>query len=142
MSLIEKSDVKNHLSPHSEQKYIWANPKAGPIQPGFSVALNRTQSPKSGPIFSGFRRGTFVVWPICPANRSCYRLHSSGARGIKMRAAVKPHSVFLRSGCILPDRLDPCRQPIGEEWSVVDEIPALVFDTVIRQAGMAFHVAA
>ena len=48
------------------------------------------------------------------------------------------HSVFLRSGCVLPDRLDPCRQPIGEGWSVVEEIPALVFDTMIRQAGWHF----
>ena len=51
---------------------------------------------------------------------------------------MKLHSVFLRRGCILPDRLDPCRQPIGEEWSVVEEIPALVFDTMIRQAGWHF----
>ncbi len=51
---------------------------------------------------------------------------------------MKLHSVFLRRGCILPDRLDPCRQSIGEEWSVVEEIPALVFDTMIRQAGWHF----
>ncbi len=48
------------------------------------------------------------------------------------------HSVFLRRECVLPDPLDPCQQPIGEEWSVVEEIPALVFDTMIRQAGWHF----
>src|SRR5208282_3253277 len=57
---------------------------------------------------------------------------------IQKRATVKVHSVFLRRECILPDRLDPCRQPIGEEWSVVEGIPALVFDTMIRQAGWHF----
>ena len=51
---------------------------------------------------------------------------------------MKLHSVFLRSGCILPDRLDPCLQPVGADWSVVEEIPALVFDTMIRQAGWHF----
>lgn len=51
---------------------------------------------------------------------------------------MNPHSVFLRSGCILPDRLDPCLQPISNEWSVVEEIPALVFDTMIRQTGWHF----
>jgi hypothetical protein len=51
---------------------------------------------------------------------------------------VKLHSVFLRNGCILPDRLDACRQPVSEGWSVVEEIPALVFDTMIRQAGWHF----
>lgn len=51
---------------------------------------------------------------------------------------MKLHSVFLRNGCILPDRLDPNRQPIGEAWNLVDEIPAPVFDTMIRQAGWHF----
>lgn len=51
---------------------------------------------------------------------------------------MKLHSVFLRNGSILPDRLDPCRQPVSEGWSVVEEIPALVFDTMIRQAGWHF----
>lgn len=51
---------------------------------------------------------------------------------------MKLHSVFLRRGCILPDRLDLSQQPIGEEWSVVEEIAALVFDTMIRQAGWHF----
>ena len=51
---------------------------------------------------------------------------------------MNPHSVFLRSGCILPDRLDPGLKPISAEWSVVEEIPALVFDTIIRQAGWHF----
>ena len=48
------------------------------------------------------------------------------------------HSVFLRSECILPDQLDPFRQPIDKEWTIVEEIPALVFDTMIRQAGWHF----
>jgi len=51
---------------------------------------------------------------------------------------VKRHSVFLREGCILPDRLDPLREPIGDKWSLVEEIPAPVFDTMIRHAGWHF----
>lgn len=51
---------------------------------------------------------------------------------------MKLHSVFLRNGCILPDRFDLSRQPIGKEWSVVEEIPALVFDAMVRQAGWHF----
>jgi hypothetical protein len=51
---------------------------------------------------------------------------------------MKLHSVLLRRECILPDRLDPRLQPVGEEWSVVEEIPALIFDTMIRQAGWHF----
>lgn len=51
---------------------------------------------------------------------------------------MNPHSVFLRSGCILPDRLDPCLKPISDDWSVVEEIPALVFDTMIRKTGWHF----
>lgn len=51
---------------------------------------------------------------------------------------MKPHSVFLRTECILPKRLDPLREPIGDHWTCVEEIPASVFDTMIRQAGWHF----
>jgi hypothetical protein len=48
---------------------------------------------------------------------------------------VKRHSVFLRKGCVLPDRLDPVRVPFGSRWMLVEEIAAPVFDTMIRHAG-------
>ena len=51
---------------------------------------------------------------------------------------MKLHSVFLRSDCILPGRLNPSKQPVGPDWSIVEEIPALVFDTMVRQAGWHF----
>jgi hypothetical protein len=51
---------------------------------------------------------------------------------------VKLHSVFLRKGCILPKRLDPLREPVGDDWMRVEEIPASIFDTMIRQAGWHF----
>lgn len=51
---------------------------------------------------------------------------------------MKLHSVFLRKGCILPDRLDPLREPVGDSWTLVEEITAPVFDTMIRQAGWHF----
>jgi hypothetical protein len=51
---------------------------------------------------------------------------------------VKIHSVFLRNECILPKRLDPLREPVGDHWTHVEEIPASVFDTMIRQAGWHF----
>lgn len=51
---------------------------------------------------------------------------------------MKLHSVFLRNECILPKRLDPLREPVGDGWMRVEEIPASVFDTMIRQAGWHF----
>ena len=51
---------------------------------------------------------------------------------------MKPHSVFLRKACILPERLDPVREPCGENWMLVAEIAASVFDTMIRQKGWHF----
>jgi hypothetical protein len=51
---------------------------------------------------------------------------------------MKLHTVFLRSGCILPDELAHRQRPIGEEWSSVEDIPALVFDSMIRRAGWHF----
>ncbi len=51
---------------------------------------------------------------------------------------MKPHSVFLRKECVLPERLDPLREPVGENWHLVEEITAPVFDTMIRRMGWCF----
>jgi hypothetical protein len=51
---------------------------------------------------------------------------------------LNPHSVFLRNQCVLPDRLDPLREPCGEHWTLVVEITASIFDTMIRQMGWHF----
>lgn len=51
---------------------------------------------------------------------------------------MKLHSVFLRSGCILPHGMDPLCQPFGETWTHVEEIAATQFDSMVRQAGWHF----
>ena len=51
---------------------------------------------------------------------------------------MKPHSVFLRKECVLPEPLDPLTEPVGEDWIRVEEIAAAVFDTMIRQKGWHF----
>lgn len=51
---------------------------------------------------------------------------------------MKSHSVFLRNGCVLPNRLDPLSEPVGDHWARVEELDALIFDTMIRQAGWHF----
>jgi hypothetical protein len=51
---------------------------------------------------------------------------------------VKLHSVFLRKDCILPNPLNPLQTSFGDQWTHVEEIPASVFDTMIRQAGWHF----
>ncbi|MGA8740248.1 MAG: hypothetical protein WB561_03570 [Terracidiphilus sp.] len=51
---------------------------------------------------------------------------------------VKPRSVFLRVGCILPDCLNPLLRPVCANWGLVEEISAPIFDTMIRQAAWHF----
>lgn len=51
---------------------------------------------------------------------------------------MKLHSVFLREGCILPNRLDPLQEPVGAHWTRIEDLAAPVFDTMIRQAGWRF----
>ena len=51
---------------------------------------------------------------------------------------MKPHSIFLRKDCVLPEPLDPLTEPVGENWMRVEEIAATVFDTMIRQKGWHF----
>lgn len=48
------------------------------------------------------------------------------------------HSIFLRSGCILPDHLDLLREPFGESWTHIEEIESPAFDAMIRRAGWHF----
>lgn len=52
---------------------------------------------------------------------------------------MKLHSVFLRSGCILPDGLDLLTERVGENWTIVEEITAPVLDTMIRRMGWHFQ---
>ena len=51
---------------------------------------------------------------------------------------MKIHSVALRDDCTLPDRLDPYRTRLCHGWTLVEEITAMVFDTMVRQAGWHF----
>ena len=51
---------------------------------------------------------------------------------------MRLHSIFLRKECILPDHLDPLRESFGQNWMLVNEISAAVFDKMIRQTGWHF----
>jgi hypothetical protein len=48
------------------------------------------------------------------------------------------HSIFLRNGCTLPDRVDPQREPFCDNWAHVEKIEASDFDVMIRRAGWHF----
>jgi hypothetical protein len=48
------------------------------------------------------------------------------------------HSVFLRSGCALPGRVDPLREHFCDNWTHVEKIEASDFDVMIRRAGWHF----
>ena len=48
------------------------------------------------------------------------------------------HSIFLRNGCILPDRVDPLRESFCDNWAHVENIEASDFDVMIRRAGWHF----
>lgn len=51
---------------------------------------------------------------------------------------MNPHSVFLRKQCTLPERLDPHTEPVGENWTLVEEIAAPDLDAMIRRLGWRF----
>ena len=60
----------------------------------------------------------------------------------KSAASLNPHSVFLRNQCVLPDRLDPLREPCGEHWTLVEEITALDFRHHDPPDGLALSLGA
>ena len=51
---------------------------------------------------------------------------------------MKLHSMFLRSGCELPERVDPPKEPFCDNWAHVENIEAPNFDVMIRKAGWHF----
>lgn len=51
---------------------------------------------------------------------------------------MSPHSVYLRRNCRLPDQLDPLTQPFGDSWTLIEEITAPVFETMIRRLDWHF----
>jgi hypothetical protein len=48
------------------------------------------------------------------------------------------HSIFLRSGCTLPDRVDPLGKPFCDDWAQVETVEASDLDVMIRRAGWHF----
>ena len=51
---------------------------------------------------------------------------------------MKPHTVFLRSGCILPDRFDLRQEPFCDGWTETLGAPVSEVDARIRKAGWHF----
>ena len=140
MSLIKQSDVKNHLSPRYRTKIHLCQPVSQPDATGYSVGepdIIKANPSNFAADFVAEHSSPGVA--ATPGGSFARFLSPRGAYSREKRASVKPHSVFLRKECILPDRLDPLREPVGENWTLVEEITAPVFDTMIRQMGWHFE---
>jgi hypothetical protein len=64
--------------------------------------------------------------------------HNIGAICKEKLTTVMLHSVFLRSGCCLPDQLRVPQESIGDDWAKVADIEAPALDAMIRHAGWHF----
>lgn len=51
---------------------------------------------------------------------------------------MKLHTVFLREGCILPDRFDLRTEPFCKDWAAVIGVSVSELDARIRNAGWHF----
>jgi hypothetical protein len=51
---------------------------------------------------------------------------------------VKPHVIFLRTACVLPDRLTLPKRQFSEEWMSLDETTSAALDAKVRSAGWHF----
>jgi hypothetical protein len=51
---------------------------------------------------------------------------------------MTPHTVFLRTGCILPNGVELPQEPVGQGWNMVKELLASVLDRKIRAVGWHF----
>lgn len=51
---------------------------------------------------------------------------------------MKSHTIFLRTGCILPDGLNLVQEPFSETWMSVEGTTSIVLDEKIRAVGWHF----
>jgi hypothetical protein len=51
---------------------------------------------------------------------------------------VKPHVMFLRNACLLPDALDLAPKHFSEAWMSVEETTSAALDVKVRSAGWNF----
>ena len=61
---------------------------------------------------------------------------SPALRSVNQEAiGVKLSSMFLRTGCVLPDGMDLIQRRFGERWMSVENATAATLDVRIRNAG-------
>jgi hypothetical protein len=127
MNPTKKSDVKRHLSTHDLFGRVLSHPTSRADSTDFSGEESRqTDVVRTEPKLSQRRTPledqVDLKVPLTPhAGKNC--------------ASMKLNSVFLRTGCILPNQLVPLRQPVDDNWTRVEDLPGYVFNTMIRQAG-------
>jgi hypothetical protein len=154
MSLIEKSDGKNHISARFHKLVYLDRSKSLPDATGISGpdpgpdGADVTKSDMPGPSLlqpspSEFAKDflaehSFSRTAGLSANHPVGAASSQAPATSKKCATVKLHSVFLRKGCILPNRVDPLQESVDDQWTMVEEIASPVFDAKIRQAGWHF----
>lgn len=51
---------------------------------------------------------------------------------------MKPHVVFLRTECLLPEGLELAQKHFSEEWMSVEETTSAALDLKVRSAGWNF----
>lgn len=127
MNPTKTSNVKRHLSTHGRFGRVLNCPVSQADSTDFSGEESRqTDVERTEPKLS--QRPT----PL-ENEKDLKAPLTSHAR--KNCASMKPNSVFLRTGCILPNQLAPLRQPVDDNWTHMEDLPGYVFNTMIRQAG-------
>ena len=51
---------------------------------------------------------------------------------------MTPHSVYLRTGCALPNRFRQPQERFDQDWMLAREMSAATFDAALRNAGWQF----
>jgi hypothetical protein len=51
---------------------------------------------------------------------------------------VKPHAIFLRAECVLPDGLNLAQEQFCKAWMSIEDTTSIVLDEKVRTAGWHF----
>jgi hypothetical protein len=139
MSLTKTSFGKNHLSARPRKNLLpfrLASQSDSTGYPENKLGRTKVNAPSSG-ADSG-RHFSSAVESITSFGVPISSGGPSRHIDIQKTASMKPHSVFLRKGCLLPGGIDLRQEQFCEKWMSVEDTTTSALDVKIRNAGWHF----
>ncbi len=136
MSLIKKIDVEKHFAARRAMRLGRTGPASQPGAARIKSAARRNVIPVSADDVA-----LVHSFPSVPSPRTSdyIRLWTEPVAQTTVKpATLKLHTVFLRNGCVLPERFDLRHEPFSKGWAEAKDTAAMDLDAAIRGVGWHF----